>query len=111
MKKYILKYGSYGVLTFLWVKLSFLDKDNVKRKSFISGFNLSQKFKPYPVWDKYIEPLFIKQFSIIFISGHSFLSGLVSDNKNKKQINKYMNQMHDNISKEIKESTKLDMKS
>lgn len=101
MKKYIYKFGFYGTSTYLWYKLSFIDQNNVKKNSFDIGFNLSQKFKPYPIWDKYIEPLFIKQFSIIFISGHSFLKGLISDNENKKQMDKYMNQMRKNIQKEI----------
>lgn len=102
MKNYLLRLGRYSIAGLIWYNLSGLDKDKVRANSFNCGFNLSQRFKKYSSWDEYIEPLIIRQFGIIFISGHSFINGLISDNTNKKKITKYMDNMHESIEKEIK---------
>ena len=95
----------YGVLTIglpaLWYKLGFSDVKKIQDKSFGAGLNLSQRFKKYPMWDKIAEPFIIRQPTIIFTMGHSFLEGMASDNENKQKIQKELDKMDMEIDKVI----------
>lgn len=83
MKLYYLK---MGMLFCGWNVLYLLDKEKSKEISFKKGYELSQKFKQFTVWDNYVEPLIINQFSFIFSVSNSFIKGMISDNKNKKDL-------------------------
>jgi len=101
MNYYFRKVCKYTVFCAIWYKLGCINTDDVKNKSYIHGYNISQKFKKYPVWDNQVEPLIIKQFSNIFIVGHAFINGLVSDNDDKKKITKHMSSFYKNIKQDI----------
>jgi len=103
------KYARWALLItfpYGWYKLNYYDKNEVKRKSFMRGLELSQKFKKYPVWDKYVEMLMVRQFSILFIAGNSFIKGLVSDNENQKGVDKELDQMKKSIIDDLKDDRK-----
>lgn len=68
-----------------------LDREKWKEKAFIEGYELSQNFKNYESWDKYVEPFLIRQFAFFFGVTNSFVKGLISDNK------------ENNLDQEIKE--------
>ena len=102
MLRKVIKFSPYVFIPYGWYKLSKYDKDTVRNFSYNKGLVTSQKFKRYSIWDNYIEPLIIKQFSIIFIGGHSFIEGLASDNLNKNKINKYLDELNDDIETELK---------
>lgn len=76
----------YIGLPIVWYYAGTFERDNVKRYMFNKGFDLSQKFKKYPQWDNYVEPVIINQFSIIFTGGNAFIKGLISDNDNIEEI-------------------------
>lgn len=104
----ILKRGAvYGALTIglpvIWYKLGFYDIKKIQDKSFNAGLNLSQRFKKYPMWDKVAEPFIIRQTSVIFTAGHSFLEGMASDNPESQNIQKDLNKMNREIDKIIHE--------
>lgn len=64
----------------LWYYLGTYDREHLKKLWYVKGLNVSQKFKPYPAWDAYVEPFIIKQFSLLFSAGNSFINGMTSDN-------------------------------
>lgn len=103
------KMAKYGLLTtyvgmpLLWYNLSLCDKNYVKKRFYDNGNNFAQKFKNYPMWNKYIEPLILRQCGILFIAGHSFLEGMISNNDNMEIINKDMEILDEEIKYEIKE--------
>lgn len=76
-----LKASPYVALCLGWNYIDNFDTDAYKKKAFNKGLELSQKFKKYPSWDKYAEPLIVRQFGFIFSIGNSFIKGLISDNK------------------------------
>lgn len=94
-------YIPYVIGGVLWWKSGNIDKKVVKSYSYNKGTILSQKFKNYTIWDEYVEPLIIKQFGVLFISGHSFIKGMVADNDNKNVINNIMNELEQEIKEEI----------
>jgi hypothetical protein len=79
----------------MWYYVGTRDKKQLKIIMYNKGYNLSQKFKPYPAWDLYVEPLIINQFSVVFTAGNSFIKGLISDNDNeiKPNINRYVDEV------------------
>lgn len=104
MYKSYKKYTRIALLITLpygWYKLTKSNKDDVRNKSFAKGLELSQKFKKYPVWDKYVEMLLIRQFSILFIACDSFINGMVSDNENQIHVADELAKMKTNIIEEL----------
>ena len=69
----------------LWKTVDSLDKDTVKKIAFQKGFEISQKYKDYEVWENGIEPFLISQLHFITTVSNSFIKGLLSDNKNNKK--------------------------
>ena len=59
------------------------DKIRLRQEAFNKGLGLSQKYKKYKSWDKFVEPFIIKQFGFFFGLGHSFVKGMISDNDKK----------------------------
>ena len=95
-------YGGISIgLPMVWYKLGFYDVNTVKDSSFEAGLRMSQRFKKYPAWDRVVEPFVIKQGSIIFAAGHSFIKGMASDNPPSQHINKDIEQMNKEIDKII----------
>lgn len=95
------RYIKYIPLPIIWYNLGVYDNKNVKQNMFNAGYNTSQKFKNYTVWDKLVEPFIIRQFSTVFIGGHSFIKGMISDNKDKERIEEYVSNMDNVINDEI----------
>lgn len=60
-----------------------LDKDKVRKVAYEKGRNISGKYNKYGFWDNLVEPFIIKQFGLFFGIGHSFIKGMISDNKVK----------------------------
>ena len=101
--KKTLFYGGFVIgIPMIWQKLGLYDLRNVRRKSYAAGLKTSQKFKNYPVWDKYGEPFLIKQTSIIFACGNSFIQGMISDNEDYDIIIQKVEEMRDDIVEELK---------
>lgn len=80
-----------------WYYVGRHDKKDVHILFHNKGYQLSQSFKNYPVWDKYAEPILISQFTTIFTAGYSFLEGLVSDNENQAEVQEDMNELKQDI--------------
>lgn len=102
LRKFI-KYGSYAIAPIAWYYLGRHDRETVKRQMFNRGLNLSQRFKKYPAWDNYAEPLIINQASIIFTAGNSFIKGMISDNENSKEIIESIDIYKKDIEQDLKE--------
>jgi hypothetical protein len=73
------------------------DEDLLRKKMFKKGLALSQRFKRYPAWDNYIEPMIVVQFGIIFAGCSAFVKGMLSDNADIHEISVYK----DTIEKEL----------
>lgn len=80
-----------------WYYMSNIDRAHAKKISFEKGHKLSQRFKKYPSWDKYMEPFMVNQFAFLFGVGNSFIKGLISDN----EPNQYIKESLDDLRKEI----------
>jgi len=94
-------YGAVSVgAPVMWYKLGLYDVDDIRQKSFNAGAKFSKKFKPYSAWDRIAEPFIIKQSSVLFTAGHSFIEGMASDNENNS-IQKHLEQMDNEMIKEI----------
>lgn len=63
--------------------IDIFDKDKIKERAFVKGYNLSQTFKPYRSWDEAIEPLIVRQFGFVVSVSNEFIKGLISDNDDK----------------------------
>ena len=96
-------YGTVAIGgSLLWRKLGFYDNDDVRKRSFNAGIRTSQKFKQYPAWDNIAEPFIVKQSTILFLAGHSFIEGMASDNEETTRIRKVLESMDTDIATEIK---------
>lgn len=100
----IIKYSSFIYVPFSFYKLKNMEKNYVETKMFQKGFNVSQKFKNYQVWDNFFEPIIIRQASILFVGIHSFLEGLTSDNNNKDAINNSFKEFNKIVTDEIEKN-------
>lgn len=96
-----LKWAIFVASPVLWYNLGKSDKNSVKQKMFYNGLVISQYFKQHPSWDKYAEPLLVKQFSILFTAGYSFLNGMMSDNDDKHSVKRVMDQLKNEIISEL----------
>jgi len=90
----------------LWYNIGLYNRDDIRKNFYDKGLRTSQMFKPIPMWDNYAEPFVIKQFSILFTAGNSFIDGMVSDNENKDYIKKKVDEMKHSIDDDIKKNTK-----
>ncbi len=91
------KLTPYIAFSIFWGLIDSKDANKIKQKAFDKGLNLSQKFKKYKAWDKYAEPLIVRQFAFLFGVGNSFIKGLISDNGDNKIINESLNEMKKEI--------------
>ena len=105
-----LKYTSYVTIPITWYYIGTHERKYVKESMYDKGFNLSQKFKNYKMWDNFIEPILVKQFSILFAGGNSFIQGMISDNENKEIIKKSLSEYKKNIQEELNELNEFDDK-
>lgn len=88
----------YGAgLSAIWYYVGAQDVEFVRTKNFNAGASVSQQFKAYPLWDGMIEPLLIRQFTIVFVAGHSFILGMASDNPQDQHIDKELLKMDESI--------------
>jgi hypothetical protein len=95
-------YGSASIiLPYGWHKIGLYDVDNVRNNSFNNGLKISQKFKQYPVWDRVVEPFLVKQSTVLFTVGHSFMEGMASDNKNQENIKEVIEKAEQLMKKEM----------
>jgi len=85
----------------VWYYLGTMDKKYVRDISFTSGLLFSQKYKKYPAWDNYVEPMLIRQFSILDCAAHSFIKGMISDNENKKSVNLAFDELKNDIKNDL----------
>jgi hypothetical protein len=85
----------------VWYYLGTMDKKYVREISFTSGLLVSQKYKKYPAWDNYIEPILIKQFSILDCAAHSFIKGMISDNDDKKLVNLVFDELKNDVKNDL----------
>lgn len=99
-KKHIL-YAKIASLTIAWYCIGYPEKEDIRQRFYKRGYNFSQRFKKYKLWDKYAEPLFISQFTTFFTAGYSFIEGMISDNEDKERIELEMKKMKENIIKDL----------
>ena len=91
----------YISIPFLWFYIGTYDRNVLRNDMYDKGRNLSQKLKPIPYWDKYAEPIIIRQFSNIFTAGNSFIKGLISDNDDQDSLNTTIEQYKHEIDDEL----------
>ncbi|QKF94669.1 hypothetical protein QKU48_gp1211 [Fadolivirus algeromassiliense] len=99
-KKYF-KYASYFAFPLIWYQVGTFERDYVRKSMYDRGLSLSQRMKKYPVWDRYAEPIMVHQFSILFTGGNAFIKGMLSDNENKKIVNKTLDEFKKEVEKEL----------
>ncbi len=97
----MLGYFLLVTLPLSWYSLGILKKDQVRTYMFYVGKYFSSRCSKIPYWEKYAEPIFIRQFAIIFTATNSFIEGMVSDNKNKEEIEEEMEEFKDCIEDDI----------
>ncbi len=87
----------------IWYNIGLIDRDTVKKDFYQKGYQTSQLFKTVPVWDKYAEPFFVKQLSILFSASNSFITGMLSDNTDKDRTIVTIKQMKKEIENDLQE--------
>lgn len=87
----------------LWYGIGRLNKEDIRMNCYRRGYQLSQRFKNYPYWDKYAEPFCVSQFTNVFTAGHAFIEGMVSDNEDQTSIQKDLDKMKQDITNELNE--------
>jgi hypothetical protein len=92
-------------LPIIWYYISIHDKETIKVNMHYRGLLFSQKFKKYPAFDKYLEPMIINQFAILFTAGNAFIHGMLADNKDQIEVKHELENFNKQISEEL--STKL----
>ena len=97
----IIGYSSYLLIPVAWYAMSKCNKEIPKKISYTAGLYLSQKFKSFTMWDNFVEPMFIKQFGLLFSVGHSFIEGMTSDNSNTQHIEIEMQEMENSVKEDL----------
>lgn len=97
-------YYKYAVHAVTWYMIGQIDKKYVGQYCYDKGLFLSQKFKKIPMWDRMMEPFIINQFGVIFIAGHSFIKGMVSDNVDDT-AHADLNALHSDIKNQLDHAT------
>ena len=105
-RKRMIKFVPYAGLFLGWNYIDHLDKNEIKKKAFNKGYDLSQKFKQYRAWDIYMEPFIINQFSFLFGVSNSFIKGLISDNKPDKYLDETLEEMKKEVVDDMSEYKK-----
>lgn len=101
MSKRVLKYSPYLGIGLGWIYISSFDKIDAKKSAYNKGYMLSQKFKKYPSWDRYMEPFIINQFAFLFGVSNAFIKGLISDNEPNPFIKESLEEMNNEITEDI----------
>lgn len=78
----ITSYSLLGIIGFpaLWYALGLINKNKLRKIMFNIGEFISGRLKTFPNWDKYMEPILIRQITLLFIASYSLLQGMISDN-------------------------------
>jgi len=100
----VMTYSKYLAITVsvgTWIRMSFMDRRDVKQCMHQKGAKLSQKFQGYGVWDRFVEPWCIREFAVLFSAGNSFLKGMISDNVNQEEVQEGMEEMYSEVEGEI----------
>lgn len=84
-------------LPLVWYSLGLISIVVVRKYMFNTGYYISQSCKKVPYWDRYVEPIFIRQFTIFFTASHSLIEGMVSDNEDSEEIVEEMKKMKESI--------------
>lgn len=95
------KYILYVSIPLAWYYIGTLDKQILRNDMYNKGRSLSQKFKPIKAWDKYVEPMIVHRFAIIFSGGNSFIKGLLSDNEKTEDLNHTIEEYKQEIKEEL----------
>ena len=90
-----------------WYSIGILNKDQVRKYMFYTGKYVSSKCSKIPYWEKCAEPLIIRQFAVIFTAGDALIEGMISDNKNKKEIGIVIEEFEKSILDDINENDKV----
>ena len=85
------------IFLFTWGFLNIFDRERIKDRAFLKGYNLSQRFKTYKGWDEIVEPMLIRQFAFLFGVSNSFIKGLISDNEPDKNLDDSLEQLKESI--------------
>ena len=101
MRTRLIKYTPYIAFGVGLNYINNLDIYDTKKIAFTKGYDISQKFKKYPAFDKYVEPYIINNFSLLFAIGNSFIKGLISDNKPDKVIDESIDEMKKKVVEEL----------
>ena len=86
---------TFAILLAVWAGMGMIDREKAKNLTYKLGYLLSQKCQMIPYWDKYAEPIIIRQLALLFVTGHAFVEGMISDNKDKEEAEKEMEKMED----------------
>lgn len=78
----ITSYSLLGMIGFplSWYALGLINKNKLRKIMFKIGKFISGRLKSFPNWDKYMEPILIRQITLLFIASYSLLQGMISDN-------------------------------
>lgn len=97
----------YTIPPCLWYYIGTKDKTLTREKMYNTGVTVSTNFKKYPAWDMIAEPFLIRQFSVLFTAGNSFIEGLVSDNTtNATFIEHELAQLKKDIQEELQNTNR-----
>ena len=102
MSRFLARYALLGSLSLggaSWYQLGQQELKMIKTSAFDGGVKFSQNFRSWPVWDSIVEPILVKQFTILFGAGHSFILGMASDNEDQTAIQSQIRQMDQEIRK------------
>lgn len=88
-------------LPIIWYYISTHDKQTIKTDMYCRGLLFSQKFKKYPAFDKYLEPMLINQFAILFTAGNAFIHGMLADNTDQLEVKQELENFNKQISEEL----------
>lgn len=106
LQNYILSY--FGISSFksaslfiglpmIWYSLGLINNITIRKYMYNAGYYISHTCKKVPYWDIYVEPIFIRQLTIIFTPSHSLIEGMISDNKNSEEVKQEIEKMKENI--------------
>jgi|AntRauTorckE6833_2_1112554.scaffolds.fasta_scaffold45472_2 hypothetical protein len=88
-------------LPVIWYSLGLVSAISIRKYMYNAGYYISHTCKKVPYWDKYVEPIFIRQFVIVFTASHSLIEGMVSDNENSEEVKQELEEMKDGIFEEL----------
>lgn len=99
-----LKVGVISVgLAGTWYGLGLIPKTTVHSLMYKTGKGISGACSALPYWDKWAEPIFIRQFGLLFNAGHGLLEGMISDNTDDGKTIEMLNVVEEDIIDKINE--------